>query len=1687
MPDENPYLKLPKAKRRDAEAEENPYLALPARGAASPSEEPIEGLIVPGEANPSGETISSIVGRAARSHLLNRPAAPKPKPKVDPTKAKGTATILGTAGARLLQDAGYEPQLGLQSNNRFEPIFASDPSRPWLTPAVNGPEALAYFIQHGVWPTDVSGIRRGGQNAAQDLENLVRPIAEPLGRALGYSQYLPFAALNKLTGQNLQAPELGAMALPMLIGSSADQSALGVTLHPEASAGERALAMGEGLLQLGPVAFEPARTGLQALRRVATKGGRLEAALERVAVDAMEFADELPHPMYRPKATPAAPDVPMARAAGTPDYQDLAQSVAKQAETSGREASGVKARAPKPPAPPVDLPGPNGEIGSLAKHKGRSVRWRSVEREFNDDFEGDLYDAMRQPGRDEIRRLQKAFQETTDPAERQRLNEMIGIETRNLQDDTDKFWEWSEMRRNAAIERELDAQAWAAMGRDEVYSPVAVRHLVEQSDEATVLSRIEEKLAPSVQRPEDVFPRYIEAERELSRIVTGSEHQADIRKVIAWVQAMRDVPDEQGGNVRQLVLNALRSRQGRDRSSESLFEALVSLVERKVIAPEDATELLRASNPKDWGGIDVDSAIRDIDNHFKTLPVPRRGSAKGTAAKDGTTFTGQGQVARAARHDAQMELVGKTIQGDRGPEKVLKVSYDPKSQLYTYTVQGAGDARPRVHSDLQWQTRPPKVVGGDVPTGTADPRAPALSPSRSSKEQGSTETIRWNGEDLAVSPAQAQRFKQLSKNSDNILNDLGMEFDAAEKARLRKLANEASRELDEFMKSIGAPEAIVVERGARRLQGGWTRLPVGDLKQLYNDLSILAGKAMKAGQDLVAWSTGMVRRFGEEIRPLLEATWKKAQRAYGAFRDFAMQQHGQAYVGFGPRRAQPAAKSGIDIPAHLKTGEDPVGVQRGARRWFTQLFMREGEAAEHGVKRLGEILDEDLQYSDLDLRSAINEQTRLGRKIDDAVFNGITDDAGNRLSIGIRELVDGMRADGLDPQEWQAYRRALREVELASRGGIDEFKLADSLDFIDRYLTEVDPQLLAKWDAEWQRIADAHLDLFERYGLRAPGWAKGMREENAFYFPLNPVGTDAQTTMRALNPQPGMASPMGRVLPALGGETYTDGFSQMASNIENVIREGEKNARMLPFFDEAAKHEELADIVEEIKPGAGRQKKVSGPTAADVEEAGRILDEDALEDPFAGAGSRLKDMEPFEGQDNVITFYDQGKKRMFKIDPYIWKAIQGTQPQEFNGIQKALRAIANLSRSGTTGRLNPFFAFLFNPMLDMASATIVHGMNPLRFGQGLWHSGLAKLGRESDLYKAATRSNLFFGRGSVRDFEETMRAFDPADPSIMDRALQSRGIRSIRTMGEFYDAAREAVEEATRLGFFAQQRRAALRRGKELGDAEREASQMGADLFNFGEASTLGRTFSGYGVPYANIVSQAMTSASRGFKRSPVKFMARGFMLLTAPALAEYATYKDDPEWQALEDYIKVGAINFRDGIFRGNPHEGDWVSVRIPPELGVLFRGLPLKALQAKDTGDWSRAAIEEMNAIADAYTPSFIPTAVAAGGQAVHYAETGGTWDLRFFRDRRYPVDEDASEETKDKARYQFIKQELDTIFGSMARYGTGQVGYELGYEKKRPSLFQRYRPVPQMKDEKGSGGRKGRGGRKKARGSD
>lgn len=1026
---------------------------------------------------------------------------------------------------------------------------------------------------------------------------------------------------------------------------------------------------------------------------------------------------------------------------------------------------------------------------------------------------------------------------------------------------------------------------------------------------------------------------------------------------------------------------------------------------------------------------------------------------------------------------------------------------------------GAGGGRPR-RAEGQARAEPdPKLTSGRTVAWKGKPRtfldaeeeAAYDAVDKASRAKLSEKRKAFNA---AATPADRNRInaemRALQQDRARKLDDFWAEHDArlADREKLER----GEPDLDEAFANAVArddtSEQVVSRPVVSRKSAGFLRLPdllAGTQKGTPERLKALQDLRKSRSTKIKSKKAGAAAVDSEDISIALNIGLEHYRAGTKSFKAWskAMLENAPANVKawLEPRlraihiwAARASQEQPIQIDsreaAHLRSVDRGEGVPRSVARWAKYLFLSTEEAAQHARQALESAMGgEDLTGSLFDIEEALNRQSAVGRKVEALVERGFYDSQGNQTAMGVKQMRETMEDEAFDVDLWQMYRRALRENELAERGGIPDDRFMANAEIIARYLESDQAEQAVRWDKEWQKLADEHLKLYAEYGLRDWDWVREMREANAVYFPMHKAGNPVEATMGQLNPQR-VASPEGDVIRAKGGARYMDGFASMAREIERVTKAGEQNRAYLPFFDEASQRKEMEFIAREIEVGPKHPDEI---------------------DPFAEVSEMEDDVLNFfedrkrplvEGQDAIITLRDAGKVRRFEVDPYLWDAIRREDPQAINVVASIARGFASVARGGTT-KYNPFFAVLFNPMIDVVSAMIQHGYNPLE-GTGLLslkdaikEQGLKKavkgLGfqnlrtglRQFDdpLYREAVESNALFGSKGWRDMIENEWIFDPEKRNAVQRLgdelmAKTQNVRMLRLpvkAGKGYATLAQAIEESTRLGIYKQRKKSYLKKGLSEPDARRRAAADSRNLMNFGEAGKFGKWLSYWGVPFANVPFQVLQSIGRGARKDPKKFLFRATMMLTAPALAEYALYKDDPDWQALPDYVKFGGYNFKTPL--------GWFSIRLPMELGVLFKGIPYMALDtALGEKKPQEAIAKELGLIADAYTPSLMPTGLALLLQQMWYGPagqggdgqpgTGGVVDLRFMNQDAYPITEDSKKKTKAKNEWKQITRQVDTAFGSLGRYGIKQLGFWTGKEKKAPSPLQRFKPVPDEK---------------------
>jgi hypothetical protein len=785
---------------------------------------------------------------------------------------------------------------------------------------------------------------------------------------------------------------------------------------------------------------------------------------------------------------------------------------------------------------------------------------------------------------------------------------------------------------------------------------------------------------------------------------------------------------------------------------------------------------------------------------------------------------------------------------------------------------------------------------------------------------------------------------------------------------------------------------------------------------------------VKSGVDTFSdWARKMVEDAGEAVRPHLRSIWDYAHRT-----------------------ADELAPDVTPEGDHLQTAPRPSKrSRRGLAETVDQALFTTNAAAKRARRQLADSSGRtDLEGSKWDIEEALNRQTRIGGKIEKTIYHGFSSPDGEQLTMGLDEMKKEMTAQGFDYEAWQKYRRAQRENNLAIRSGakIDPDRVLANQAYVSKYLADTDPEQVSHFNDEFDKFADKHLQLYEKYGLRGKGWADSIRADNPDYYPMHRAPLESNRRMGEINPQ-SVASPDGQVIRAEGGARYMDGFSAMARDTERVIRAGELNEAINPFLKAAASQPDLEHLVKDVTDDAGKRVSEAAAKAMAAQDAGG--------DPFQSFARDLE-KQPREGDVPEITVYDNGEKKVYRLDPDLWDAIRGQQPEAVKTWSQVMQGFGAVARAGTTSH-NPFFTLIFRPLIHGTSAMLNFGANPLRFVKAFVHTFSADvLGKESPLYREGVDANVFMRHLGASDFLEQHWLFDPEKQTQIQRwgdaIAQAKGIKVFHWTSEGLSKLSDSVEEAMRLGFYDQMRTKYVKDGVPEIDAQRKASYDAANLMNFGEAGQLGRGLSKLGVPFANIPAQTMMSLARGFKRNPTAFMARAVALITVPKMLEYMTYRNDDDYKRLPDYVKDGSYVFKVG--------GQFYAIRFPEQLGVFFAGMPRRMMEAIDdpAAHAPTKAVDEAKAIYEAYKPPIMPTAVALAAQQGLYMNEGMVTDLRF---------QSASNAVPRKGQggdnYKQLVQQADTALGSLGRLGARALGYFTGHEKSFPDPLQRFAPEP------------------------
>lgn len=808
----------------------------------------------------------------------------------------------------------------------------------------------------------------------------------------------------------------------------------------------------------------------------------------------------------------------------------------------------------------------------------------------------------------------------------------------------------------------------------------------------------------------------------------------------------------------------------------------------------------------------------------------------------------------------------------------------------------------------------------------------------------------------------------------------------------------------------------ILARRKKYGQDGITRLSSGLDPQDLSDYVKIGIYHFEAGlREFAAWSKHVIADFGEAGRPYLDALWRHVQKNSGIV-------HMAADTADVADRLIGQNVPGNDRPSLVPEGKNKL---ENFKLRIRQAMFDNTVAAEQAVRLLESASGEKAKALDktaVDLHMQLSRMTRLNHLVEMSVEYGVVDADGKKIGSSVYDVIDKADALGLDLKDWMEFRAALRRLELEPRkmdGDPAKFGPTIMATFDKRvreYLDRVDPDKVHELNQVWDSLIDAHLLLRERYGLERPGYAEEVRDANPHYWPMYTVGDLGTDVMRVISPQKG-ASPGDKTVRAKGQQSeLVDGLSAMAMMIEKTIREGEKNQAFVPFF-EAAQAEPLMEHV------------VRWATPEEVDSY--------RENPTTV---------------NVVELRRDGHSIHYMVDPLVWQAMRAYDPVVLSAVQRFLQGMSTAFKAGTTTH-NPFFKMVHNPIMDLGSAIINHGLKPGYIWQGFAE---ARKGYKSDLFRQWVTDLGSLDGQSTRDYEFQKDLFDRGIRNPKLREISGAWSRVQDIGSNFWEKLGEVggfMESGTRLAMYLQETKS--------GKSRLAASQAGVDLMNFGRTGDLGKTLSAWGTPYAAIPGQAMLQLWTGFRKNPAKWAARAFFLATLPKLMEQYVYGDDPEYQALPDYQKDRGLLIKIG--------NQWMLLPFDNALSAPMLAMPRRFMMyAQQKMTLGAAFMGSSLAAADAYVPFPLPVAGKMGAETMIYAGTGGVIDARFGNvkamfDYSKPGQQltQKQQERKSENAYRFAKQQVGNLTGTAGRDLTQVAGYFLGYEEKFPNPLARYSP--------------------------
>ena len=666
---------------------------------------------------------------------------------------------------------------------------------------------------------------------------------------------------------------------------------------------------------------------------------------------------------------------------------------------------------------------------------------------------------------------------------------------------------------------------------------------------------------------------------------------------------------------------------------------------------------------------------------------------------------------------------------------------------------------------------------------------------------------------------------------------------------------------------------------------------------------------------------------------------------------------------------------------------------------------------------------------------------RAAKKIAEVMvnFKGVTPE-GRIEGKSLAEILKPIKSELEDFTAWLVAKRA---AELHNRGIKTGFDHAD----VEITIHELEKPIYLEVQKDLEAYQNNLLDFLVDSGMVSQEQADNWKALNQFYVPFYRFFDDEYRFSGKVSSK--RYADLNKPIKGIKGSERS-----IIDPLESIIK------NTYTFIDLAAKNKvglaiaKLADdpdvvgkgwLIHEVKTPMEPQKVNLKQLKSDLVGAGipeEIIDMVDL-DKWATVFRPVQFARTKEKQENILTVYQNGKPRFFKVHPELYETIMAIEPNTSSVLTQFLAPFVAVKRALATG-FNPNFTFGRNPVRDAQTAQFFSKYGFVPFIDTL--RGISHVLKRDEIYYEW----LVNGGGMSTMISLDRKYLRGELESILKDEPKTRPRDLVKKGWQWYLALAEGLEEATRVQVYAKGKEAETKaRGADTKEGRTWAAYASREAtLDFQRYGTVGKAVNNFKAFFnANVqgTDKALRYIKHQIKTNPVGFIMRAFLRITLPSLLLYLMNKDDAEYWELPEWR-------RDLYWNIKIAPGRWMTVPKPEVLGVFFGAIPERFFDYVNTND--PEAFEELGKnVAESLLPAtsvwdLVPDAVLPILEVTANYDSWRGRQIETMADRNKPPEERYGMWTSETAKA------IGAMFGVspkkvehlMEGYGSGTVSFLL-----------------------------------------